>query len=303
MIQISLEQGKNRRTMARTVLKDLPDFIDRIKKANQIFINPNLIHHERALAVTHLDTIRGALDIIREYTQTPVTIGDAGFTGTVAAFRNFGYDLLPEEYEDVTILDLNDDDFIEGQVFREDGSLNVIRRSKTAADSDFRISIAPIKVHRTLGVSLAIENWCFGTWLVPSRIGPLGRVWARWPWLEEQGDVASHKTIAKLYQDLPFDLSIIDGVMAMEGNGPIEGDAVEMKVMLASFSPISADFVACNLMGLDPESIGYLHHLSKENPQLIDLAKMNLPPMLLAESQKKLITPMEFSNRIRNWQE
>jgi uncharacterized protein (DUF362 family) len=303
MVHISIEQGKNRRNLARSVLKDLPDFIDRIKKAKKIFIKPNLIHHERGLAVTHLDTVRGTLDSIREHTQAPIIIGDAGFTGTLAAIRHFGYDLLEEEYEKITVIDLNDDKWIEGEAVRADGEISPIRRAKTAHDADFRISIAPIKIHKSLGLSCSIENWCFGTWLVPARIGPLGRVWARWPWLEEQGDVAAHKTIAKLHQDLPFQLAINDGVLAMEGDGPIDGDALDMQIMLASFDPLAADAVAATLLGLEPQDIGYLNHLSNKNLGVIDLARINVPPMIMAEAQRHAITPHSYPEKLRLWRE
>lgn len=297
MTKVSVEQGRNRRNLAKSVVKDLPNFIDRLKKAKQIFIKPNLIHHERSLAVTHIDTIRGVLDIIREYSQIPVIIGDAGFTGTSSAFRHFGYNLLPEEYEKVTLLDLNEDDYVIGYSYRADGELYKIHRSKTVSDCDFRISIAPMKVHSSLGASLSVENWTFGTWLVPPRIGPLGRVWARWPWLEEQGIDKAHQTIAKMFEDIPFDLGIVDGVLAMEGEGPIDGDAVDMRIMLASFDPIALDAVSATLMGIDPENIPYLIHLAESKKGIIDLTKIDVPPMIISECRRTFMTPDHQLNK------
>jgi uncharacterized protein (DUF362 family)/Pyruvate/2-oxoacid:ferredoxin oxidoreductase delta subunit len=47
-------------------------------------------------------------------------------------------------------------------------------------------------------------------------------------------------------------LHIMDGVMAMEGNGPRNGDPVHMGVLLFSTDPVALDSVMCSLIGLDP---------------------------------------------------
>ncbi len=47
-------------------------------------------------------------------------------------------------------------------------------------------------------------------------------------------------------------LHIMDGVMAMEGNGPRNGDPVHIGVLLFSTDPVALDTVMCNLIELDP---------------------------------------------------
>ena len=50
-------------------------------------------------------------------------------------------------------------------------------------------------------------------------------------------------------------LHIMDGVIAMEGNGPSSGDPVPMNVLLASTDPIALDTVFCRLIDLDPQLV------------------------------------------------
>ncbi len=50
-------------------------------------------------------------------------------------------------------------------------------------------------------------------------------------------------------------LSIMDGITAMEGNGPGSGDPRSMNVLLFSFDPGALDAVACKLIGLDPQTV------------------------------------------------
>ena len=47
-------------------------------------------------------------------------------------------------------------------------------------------------------------------------------------------------------------LHVMDGIVAMEGNGPASGDPVAMGVMLISTDPVALDSVVCSLMHLDP---------------------------------------------------
>jgi len=46
-------------------------------------------------------------------------------------------------------------------------------------------------------------------------------------------------------------ISIVDGIVAGEGNGPMEADAKPCGVLLAGTNPFAVDFVATELMGFD----------------------------------------------------
>jgi ferredoxin len=47
-------------------------------------------------------------------------------------------------------------------------------------------------------------------------------------------------------------LHIMDGITAMEGNGPMNGDSVQMNCILISTDPVALDAVFCRIIGLDP---------------------------------------------------
>jgi ferredoxin len=50
-------------------------------------------------------------------------------------------------------------------------------------------------------------------------------------------------------------LYIMDGIMAMEGNGPRNGKPRQMSVLLFSTDPIALDAVACKMIDLNPEFV------------------------------------------------
>jgi Pyruvate/2-oxoacid:ferredoxin oxidoreductase delta subunit len=50
-------------------------------------------------------------------------------------------------------------------------------------------------------------------------------------------------------------LYIMDGIMAMEGNGPRSGRLKQLKILLLSSDPIAIDATACRIIDLDPEIV------------------------------------------------
>ncbi|MCH8049656.1 DUF362 domain-containing protein [Patescibacteria group bacterium] len=302
LTKVILETGDQRRQVVNKAVEALgDDFFNYCQEADTILIKVNLVHHEYQLASTHVDAVRGVLDVIRSCSQTKVLIGDASYHGTKAAFRNFGYERLHDGYSDIELVDLNDDDYVDGYTLHADGSKNPIRRSKAAVDADFKISLTPMKMHRDTAVSLSVKNWSVGTWLVPSRISANGRVWARWPWLDEESPWAHHASIMELYRQVPCEVAIVDGMMAMEGDGPTRGTAVPLGLALAGTDPVAVDAVAATLMGVDPSDIGHLALCAQEGLGIVDLAKIDVPPMLMHENVRQFERPRYFEDRLRAW--
>lgn len=69
----------------------------------------------------------------------------------------------------------------------------------------------------------------------------------------------SSETFADMLADLNrcvnVQLAVMDGIVAMEGNGPTSGTPVAMNVILISQDPVALDTVFCHLVDLDPASV------------------------------------------------
>ena len=61
--------------------------------------------------------------------------------------------------------------------------------------------------------------------------------------------------LCDLHRCLPMRLHVMDGVIAMEGNGPASGTPVPMNVLLFSADPVALDSVFASLIHLDPASV------------------------------------------------
>lgn len=303
MTKVNIAQGENRRKAIREVVDKLgQEFLDKLKIAKLILIKPDLVHHELQLASVHVDTIRGILDVVRTYSKAPVIVADAAHFGTKAGFRNFGYERLLEHYADVKLVDLQDEQYVEQTFTQPDGNQTILRRPKIVMDADFTISVSNLKTHKDYGASLSVTNWAEGTMIVPPRITVQGRVWSRYPWLSVGGPKTMHQMLAFLYMQKPCDVAIIDGILAMEGEGPVHGAPVAMGVALSGFDAVAVDAVAATLMGLDPHGLGYLEMIAQAGKGVNEMSKIDVPPLQITELTRAFQLPVTTREHMLDWQ-
>jgi uncharacterized protein (DUF362 family) len=115
------------------------------------------------------------------------------------------------------------------------------------ADADVVVSMPKMKTHHWAGVTLSLKN-CFGC--VP------GRVYG-WPKnaLHWQGIDGSILDIAGVVRPA---YAIVDGIVAMEGNGPIDGTPKPVGLVVVGDDPVAVDATTATLMGFDPSAIAHL---------------------------------------------
>jgi len=54
------------------------------------------------------------------------------------------------------------------------------------------------------------------------------------------------------------DFAIVDGIVGMEGNGPIQGVSKSAGVLIAGDDPVAVDATCARVMGLVPERINHI---------------------------------------------
>jgi uncharacterized protein (DUF362 family) len=118
---------------------------------------------------------------------------------------------------------------------------------KVLLDTDVVVSMPKLKTHHWVGVTLSLKN-CFGC--MP------GRVYG-WP----KDVFHTHgipNSILDIFGAVRPSLAIVDGIVGMQGDGPIMGDPVPSGVVVVSRDGVAADVTGARLMGMDPEKVGYL---------------------------------------------
>jgi uncharacterized protein (DUF362 family) len=61
-----------------------------------------------------------------------------------------------------------------------------------------------------------------------------------------------------LHAAFPRQFAIVDGIVGMEGNGPIQGVPKSAGVLVAGPDPVAVDATCCRIMRINPNGIGYL---------------------------------------------
>ncbi|MDR3673944.1 MAG: DUF362 domain-containing protein [Acidobacteriota bacterium] len=118
---------------------------------------------------------------------------------------------------------------------------------RTVLEADYIVSLPKLKTHHWAGVTLSLKNM-FG--IVP------GCCYG-WPknvlhWAGITGSILDINSTVRP------DFAIVDGVIGMEGNGPIQGTPKASGVLILGNDPVAVDATCARVMGLAPERIDYL---------------------------------------------
>jgi uncharacterized protein (DUF362 family) len=130
-------------------------------------------------------------------------------------------------------------------------------------DSDVVVSMPKMKTHHWAQVTLSLKN-LFGT--LPGRVYGWPKNVLHWAGIE--------RSILDVAGAVRPNYAIVDGIVGMEGNGPISGEPVAAGVLVFADDPVAADTVGASLMGFDPARIPYLaeagRFLGQGDPERIE---------------------------------
>lgn len=242
-----------------------------LRPGMKVVIKPNLVMAKspESSATTHPLVIRGVVRWLRERGVTDITVAESS-GGLYNAehmsrvYRTCGMDSLEPD------ACLNRD-FTSRTVSCPAGfanrSFNLIT---PVLQADYIINICKLKTHAMTGYSGGIKN-LFGT--VPGLEKP--QLHYRWPDIDDFS-----RMLLEVAQIVNPQLTVIDAVEAMEGNGPTGGTTRPMHMLLAARDFYTQDYFAAKLMGLEPMEISMIRQSVEQglaHPGEITLRGDDLP--------------------------
>ena len=141
----------------------------------------------------------------------------------------------------ISFVDLNRDELCKVPTRATYTGLDHLWLPRTVLASDFIVSMPKIKTHHWAGVTLSMKNM-FG--IVPGMKYGWPKNVLHWKGI--------HRSILDICATAPVHFVIADGVIAMEGNGPLHGTHRHLGKIVLADDPVAADFTCARLMGLDP---------------------------------------------------
>ena len=147
----------------------------------------------------------------------------------------------------VPFVDLNHDEPVKLLNLGRLTGLDYLYVARTVVHTDVLISLPKLKTHHWAGATLSLKN-LFGT---------LPGICYGWPKNELHWRGIPNSIIDIALTNTPH-LAIIDGIVGMEGDGPLNGVAKPMGVAVMGTDLLAVDATCCRLMGLDPRRVAYL---------------------------------------------
>jgi len=222
----------------------------------RILLKPNLVEFSAQAPInTNPVLVRAALDAFSSLGAAKVTIaegpGHRRMTLDMAEAAGF-FSAIPR-FED-RFVDLNSDDVRRISLARPVSTLKELYLPETVLDCDLLVSLPKMKTHHWAGATLSMKN-LFG--VVPGGVYGWPKNILHWAGIDE--------SIVDLYNLFPRQFAIVDGIEAMEGNGPILGTSKHVGVVVAGAHPPSVDATCCQIMGIDPAKIRYLSYVAEQS--------------------------------------
>lgn len=243
-------------TRAGTYSQDLYDTIRRIfvrhnlvLKGKRVVVKPNLVEFDASTCInTHPTVVHAVYEAAKSMGAADVRIaeGPGHRRTTMDLAEAAGYfDTVPD-FED-RFTDLNLDNVSLKKIANPSSKLRELYLPNTALAADVIISVPKMKTHHWVGATLSMKNF-FG--LVPGAVYGWPKNVLHWAGIDE--------CITDLHGLFPRTFAVVDGIIGMEGNGPIQGKPRYAGVLVAGRDLPSVDATCCRIMGIDPAKILYI---------------------------------------------
>jgi uncharacterized protein (DUF362 family) len=237
--------------------QDLYDTVRRILvdqqlnvKGKRVVLKPNLVEFDRNTAInTHPQMVHAAFEAFRALGAESVKIaeGPGHRRDTLDLAEAAGYfDTIPG-FEDL-FTDLNLDEISKYKLPKPFSKLREVYLPNTILGADLIVSMPKMKTHHWVGATLSMKNF-FG--IVPGGIYGWPKNILHWSGIPE--------CIVDLSRVPGRTYALVDGIVGMEGNGPIQGTPKNCGVIVAGRNLAAVDATCSRIMGIDPNKVIYLN--------------------------------------------
>lgn len=229
-------------------IKEFPAVVSRAK-GGRVVLKPNLVewHADRPVN-TDPRLVRAAVDAFYKLGAKKVSVaeGPGHVRDTELLVESSG---LAAALRDVKtpFIDINVDPGRDTTLAWNFTNLGTLPIATTILDADLVVSMPKLKTHHAAGLTLSMKN-LFGT--VPgSRVGWPKNVlhWGHIP-----------RSIVDLWLAIGPGFAIVDGIVAMEGDGPINGTPVAYGAVIMGDQCTAVDATSARLVGVEPTALDYL---------------------------------------------
>jgi len=246
---------------------------DIVKSGDTVIIKPNIVVAQPPETASDTDprVCKVIADMVKELGAKPI-IGEASSIGVVTeeAIQKAGYGKLREAgYQ---VVDFTKVETVKVPIPRGKKMKEVVL-PKMVLDADVLIDVPKMKTHDQTEVTLSLKN--------------MKGI------LQDKGKRSLHHTygifdgVADICTVVKPALSVVDGIIAMEGLGPMAGDVVEMGLIIAGKDIVAVDAVTAKIMGFEASEHGCIAAAEAQGIGVGDLDKIEVVGEAIAKVQRR----------------
>jgi uncharacterized protein (DUF362 family) len=212
-----------------------------VKAGDRVLLKPNLLTGARPTkeCTTRPELIYCVAKMVKAAGGHPFLGDSPAFGSAIGVARANGLLDMAKELE-LPIVEFH------GQRYPTGGELQHLRISKEAMGADVVINLPKVKSHMQLTLTMGVKN-LFGC--VPGKM----KAW----WHMEAGKDVNRfaRMLIETAQTINPQLTILDGIIGHEGNGPSGGEPRDLGVLAASRDVFALDRVVVEILGANPQAV------------------------------------------------
>ena len=245
-----------------------------------VAIKPNLccIKGPETGATTDLRVVEAIIRYLQnEFRVSDISVVESDGTQVLAdmAFKLLGYENLCKKLN-VKLVNLSKDQW-SYKIFENNVFLKKVKVPAVLERASWLISVPKIKVHTSCSLGGAMKNQ-YGCNPVPKKSIYHGHL---------------HDCVVDLTTAFKPQLIVVDGIVGMEGRGPVSGLPVKMNVLIFGRDVVAVDHAIARLIGVNPEKVKYLVDAQKRGLGTINYRVVGAS---LKEIERRFNFPPKKSN-------
>jgi uncharacterized protein (DUF362 family)/Pyruvate/2-oxoacid:ferredoxin oxidoreductase delta subunit len=208
-----------------------------VRPGERVLLKPNMLYGKapECAVTTHPEVLRGVILLVREAGGIPLVGDSPGFgdlrkvaakSGMLAVIEETGAELV---------------EFSETVEVAGSGLFKRLELARPYLEADRIINLPKLKTHEMMTMTCGVKN-LFGAVVGHAKAG----------WHLKAG--ADREMFARMLLEIYLlrfpDLTIVDAITAMEGDGPGSGDPVSVGLLLAGVNPVAVDVIAGEIAGI-----------------------------------------------------
>src|SRR5579859_171088 len=255
-------------------------------RGKRVLLKPNLVDYIPGAEInTHPSLVVAAAECFRRLGALEVIVGEGPGhqrdTELVLIESGFAQQLRDHR---IPFVDLNRRELIKTKLRATYTGLDRLWLPRAVVEADFVVSMPKVKAHHWAGVTLSMKNM-FG--VVPGAKYGWPKNILHWRGIQQ--------SIVDICATVPIHFVIADGILAMEGNGPLAGTPRALGRIILADDPVAAAATCARLMGFIPERIPHIAETGKFlGNASVELIDQLADPLIVAKPPFRVVPEFQY---------